>query len=210
MADGSGFGAPGPDSHSDPNLALNNAFSWDFNVTLYDIGNDEKRNSTYGEFGVKQAISITIAGDPSGDAPPGANGVSLGSNVVSYSTNAYYWVNVSIPDLQRVGGGDSIPANNLQVHNTNSLAVGTTSDIDTSEYFIGPNAERCVWGMSSPVTSLPPVGNGTTTFGPWGSNYNYYDNPGGTTAIDWYIDVPVSLQQGIYQATITYSIETQG
>ena len=209
MADGSGFGAPGPDSHSDPNQALNNAFSWDFNVTLYDIGNDVKKNSTYGEFGVKQAISITIAGDPSGDAPPGANGVSLGSNVISYSTNAYYWVNVSIPDLQRVGGGDSIPANNLQVHNTNSLAVGTTSDIDTSEYFLGPNAERCVWGVA-PATSLPPVGNGTMTFGPWGSNYNYYDNPGGTTVIDWYIDVPVSLQQGIYQATITYSIETQG
>ena len=174
-----------------------------------------RRNELYNSRSVRACSwslvsSISISGSPSGEAPPGANGVSLGSNVISYSTNAYYWVNVSIPDLARQGGGIPIPAGNLQVQNMNSLATGGTSDIDTSEYFPGPDMEYCVWGLSAPVMALPSPGNGTTAHGPWGSNYNYYDNPGGTTVIDWYIDVPAPLQQGIYQATITYSIETQG
>ncbi|MCK4757054.1 MAG: hypothetical protein KAS67_01240 [Thermoplasmata archaeon] len=208
-ADGNGFAPPGQGYHSDPNVALNNPFSWDFNVTLYDTGNVAKKNSTYGEFGVNQAISISIAGSPSGEGPPGANDVALGSNVVTYSANSFYWVNVSIPDLARQGGGPSIPASNLQVHNTNNLATAGTSDIDTSQYFLGPGAELCVWGVAA-GGALPNTGNGTTTFGPWGSNYNYYGNPAGTTTVDWYIDVPAPLQQGIYKATITYSIETQG
>ncbi len=210
-ADGGGSLGAGPDYDSDPNLALDRGNTWDFNVTVYDSANTAKRNSTYGEFGVNQAISISIAGDPSGDAPPGSNGVYLGSNVITYSTNTNYWVNMSIPNLEKIGGGSSIPASNLRVQNTNSLAsLPSASELGVSTYFSGPDMKMCVWGISGPAIPLPSPGNGTTAHGPWGSNYNNYDNPGGTTSIDWYIDLPSSLQSGIYMATITYSIEIQG
>ncbi len=210
-ADGSGSMGAGPDYHTDPNIALDRGNTWDFNVTLYDSASIAKKNSTYGEFGVNQAISISIAGNPSGDAPPGSNGVYLGSNVITYSTNTNYWVNMSIPDLDKAGGGSSIPASNLQVQNTNGLStLPSASEIGAQTYFSGADQKLCVWGISGPAVPLASPGNGTTAHGPWGSNYNNYGDPGGTTSIDWYIDLPSSLQSGIYTATITYSIETQG
>ena len=179
-----------------------------------DKGDDTKANYTYGEFGVNQAISILLSGNPSGEAPPGTNGVSLGSSTITYSTNTQYWVNVSIPHLYLngdLGNPKFIPAGNMQVQNINSLAnQASASDIPVSTYFPGEDMELCVWGASSPAVPLDSPGNGTTAHGPWGSNYNNFDNPGGVTFVEWYVDVPGSMTAGIYSATITYSIETQG
>ncbi|MCK4757055.1 MAG: hypothetical protein KAS67_01245, partial [Thermoplasmata archaeon] len=215
-ADGNGFAPAGPDYHSDPNIALNNPNSWDFNVTLVDAGDESKTNSTYGEFGVKKAISIGISGSPNGEGTPGDNGVYLGSSVITYSTNADYWVNVSIPHLYlngEVGHLRYIPAENMLVVNTNSLSnLPMASNMPLAGggvYFPSENGEICVWGDSA-TGSLSAPANGTTAHGPWGSNYNYYDNPGGTTSVDWYVDLPAGLGSGTYRATISYSIETDG
>ncbi len=212
-ADGNGFSPTGPDYAYDPNIALDNPNSWDFNITLEDIGDSTKFNSTYAEFGVNKAISISITGNPSGDGAPGDNGVALGSSVINYSTNTQYWVNVSIPDLYLNGDITSsslINASNIQVQNINGLANSGTSDMAAQVYFAGADIGQSVWGLSSPVTSLSSPGNGTTAHGPWGSNYNYAGDPGGTTSVNWYVDMPAGLAAGTYRATITFSIETLG
>ncbi|MCK5038651.1 MAG: right-handed parallel beta-helix repeat-containing protein [Thermoplasmata archaeon] len=211
-ADGNGFAPAGPDSHSDPNIAFDNPNSWDFNVTLVDVGDDTKTNSTYGEFGIKQAVSISISGNPSGEAAPGAFGIYLGASTIEYSTNTQYWVNVSIPHLYLdgdVGNPAYIPADNMRLYNANNLAsLPWASDIAGATY-LAADVPVCVWGHSTMGTLSPPS-NGTTAHGPWGSNYNNYENPGGTTSVNWYVDMPAAVLAGTYQATISYSIETSG
>ncbi len=212
-ADGSGSMGIGPDYHSDPNIALDRANTWDFNVNMTDIGDPTKFNSTYGEFGVNKAISISITGDPGADGTPGTNGVYLGSNTIEYSTNTNYWVNVSIPNLYLYGNEASpyfITADKLQVENTNGLSyLPLVSDIDAATYFQGADLKWCVWG-SSAGGSLQAPGNGTTAHGPWGSNYNNYGSVDGSTTVEWYVDLPGALAAGTYEATISYSIETEG
>ncbi len=212
-ADGSGSMGIGPDYHSDPNIALDRANTWDFNVTMMDVGDPTKFNCTYGEFGVNKAISISITGNPGAEGTPGTNGVYLGSNTIEYSTNTDYWVNVSIPNLYLYGNEASpyfISADKLQVENTNGLSyLPLVSDIDAATYFSGPDLKWCVWG-SSAGGALQAPGNGTTAHGPWGSNYNNYGSGDGSTTVEWYVDLPGALVAGTYEATISYSIETEG
>ncbi|MCK5038453.1 MAG: hypothetical protein KAS16_05085, partial [Thermoplasmata archaeon] len=49
---------------------------------------------------------------------------------------------------------------------------------------------------------IDPTDNGTTAYGPWGSDFNGY----GATEIEWWVSVPGATPEGIYQATITFKI----
>jgi len=157
-----------------------------------------------------------VTGNPSGNAPPGSTNVSLSDpSQITYSSNTNYWVNVSIPDLLVNGAGPGfVPATDVTVINSNNLVSNAYSELNPAGWPMGrafqaPNAVFCVWGNRSQVTQYMPVPtNGTTSFGPWGSDYNLYGNPGGTTRLDWWVTVPAGTPEGIYWATITVTIDS--
>lgn len=197
----------------DRNFALNDAVSWDFMARVYDR-NLGASNESYEEFGVKEAVSIAVAGNPTGNAPPGTNGVVLApTSQITYSANCNYTVNVSIPNLYLNGivGPFFIPATNMSVRNIESQAINTTSEIPWPVYFLGPGIERLVWGNLSnpgpgpigPWDELNPPYNGTTANGPYGSNFNTYVGP---TEVQWWANVQAGIPEGTYWAVITFTI----
>jgi hypothetical protein len=197
----------------DTNFALNDADSWDFMARVYDR-NLGASNESYEEFGVKRAVSIAVAGNPTGNAPPGTNGVVLApTSQITYSANCNYTLNVSIPDLYLNGvvGPYWIPSTNVYIQNIESLdLVNTfTSEISTPEYFQGTGVEWLVWGNTSnpgapgPWEEQNPPYNGTNANGPFGSNFNTYIGP---TVVQWWANVQAGLPEGTYWAVITFTI----
>ncbi len=192
----------------DPNIMLDDANSWNFRLEVYDAGFPTATNYTYGEFGVFMYTNITVADDPSANAPPGTNGIALFpySNI-TYSANTPYYVNISIPDLS--DGVNSIPCTNVSLQHVN--ITGQANDTNTEIFNItaipGIDVEVGVWGNNSATTMLPAPSNGTTANGPMGSDFNMYGS--GllqATQVAWFIDVPAGTQEGLYEAIITVTI----
>ncbi|MCK5037623.1 MAG: hypothetical protein KAS16_00855, partial [Thermoplasmata archaeon] len=182
--------------------------SWDFSVTLVDGLAPTATNTSYGEFGLFRFTNITVSGSPGGNAPPGKTDQMLGGgSLITYSTNTDYFVNVSIPDLERVGGG-SILATNVNVSIASPLANNSNSQINSSwgpagRAFPGADMPLGVWGNASQVDpDIDAPSNGTTAHGPWGSDFNGY----GATTVLWYINVPAATAEGTYRAKITFTI----
>ena len=207
-ADGSGFGGPGPDQGYDQGTVFDDPESWDFSVTLVDGLAPTATNTSYGEFGLFRFTNITVSGSPGGNAPPGKTDQMLGGgSLITYSTNTDYFVNVSIPDLERVGGG-SILATNVNVSIASPLANNSNSQINSSwgpagRAFPGADMPLGVWGNASQVDpDIDAPSNGTTAHGPWGSDFNGY----GATTVLWYINVPAATAEGTYRAKITFTI----
>jgi hypothetical protein len=113
-----------------------------------------------------------------------------------------------------VGSSGQIDATNLAV----SLVGGLPANFDYNPYtemnsswgaygraFAGANVDRMVWGnvsrpMGQRLVAAPE--NGTTAYGPWGSDYNGY----GATQVAWWASVPGATAEGTYQAPITVKI----
>ncbi|MCK5038316.1 MAG: hypothetical protein KAS16_04395, partial [Thermoplasmata archaeon] len=185
----------------------NDANTWDFEMRIYDNNFVGATNSTFEEFGIFQYTNITVAGNPSGNAPPGSVGVQLGPNSqITCMANRDYYVNVSVPDLARVGGGSPILATNLAVNTTSAFATDVNSEIlGAGVYFPGANMTLSVWGNTSQGPAdwmvAAPL-NSTTAHGPQGEDFQTL----GPTEIEWWIDVPGGTAEGVYQATITFKI----
>ncbi len=213
-ADGNGFSnGIGVPSH-DKGVALNDPDSWDFRVRLYDNNFVNSANLSFGEFGIFRYTNITVAGNPGGNAPPGTMNSGLGpQSQITYSSNIPHYVNVSVGDLNRQGGGGSIAATNINVSLQNDLGIGlnpyTEINDDTwpnGRAFTGAGLanDRCVWGNRTQlIKSMPAPKNGTTSHGPWGSDFNSM----GVTYINWWANVPGATPEGIYQASVTFTIE---
>ncbi|MCK4757053.1 MAG: hypothetical protein KAS67_01235 [Thermoplasmata archaeon] len=208
-ADGTGFAGAGPDYHYDPDIALDDPDSWDFSVTIRDGAAPTASNTSYGEFGLFRYTNITVTGDPGGNAPPGIDNYSMGANSqITYSTNTDYYVNVSIDNLNRIGGGGSIPASNVKVLINSPLANNTNTQINGSwgpagRAFPGANQTLGIWGNTSqPAWAIDAPRNGTTAHGPWGSDFNGY----GATIVEWYVTVPAATAEGVYRSKITFTI----
>ncbi|MCK4757050.1 MAG: DUF2341 domain-containing protein [Thermoplasmata archaeon] len=208
-ADGGGFGGGASGNEDNVALSFNDANSWNFMVNIYDITFTGAHNTSYEEFGLFRFTNITATGNPSGNAPPGSNNNLLGSSMVTCSANVDYYMNISIPNLARQGGGGTIDATYIAIRSTSTLANDTNSMIASSwpfgRPFDGANVNLTAWGNTSQpfadwVVAVPQ--NGTTAHGPWGSDFNGY----GATTIDWYASVPGGTLEGIYQATITFKI----
>ena len=200
------------------NNALLDAYSWDFNVTVRDSTNNAATNSMYSEFGIEKMVGISVTGNPTGNAPPGSEDIALSNpSVITYSSNADYWVNVSIPHVYENGNDLSpnwIPASNVNVSNSNVLSDTTYTDIDGATWpngrpMQGPDLDWCVWGNSTAVQWMPAPANGTISFGTWGSDYNAAGfGWAATTQLDWWVTVPAATVEGIYWATITITIDS--
>ena len=210
-ADGNGFvnlGATGGRIW-DFNSGLNDPNSWDFNFGVYDSVQTGARNDTWEEFGVNEAVSISVTGNPTRNAPPGATwGAMTPSSDITYSSNLPYWVNVSLVDvlyLNGIGPGPNIPVNNIRIQNVNPQANAGNSGISAMTPFVAPGLanELGVWGVAGPGGEQPTPLNGTYAFGDYGSDFN---SPGAyTTIVNWEAQVPV-VQEGLYWTTITMRI----
>ncbi len=208
-ADGNGFGNGLSTNESDPIQSFNDPDSWNFMVNIYDLSMPASINARYEEFGLFRHTNILVASDPSGNAVPGMTDQSLGAgSQITYSTNTDYFINASIPNLDRIGGGGSILASNVNVSINSGLANNLNSQIDASwgpagRAFPGANMPLGIWGNASQVDrDVDAPMNGTTAHGPWGSDFNGY----GATVVLWYISVPAATAEGTYRAKITFTI----
>ncbi len=207
-ADGNGFGSGDLDYNSDPNNALLDINSWDFEITVRDSANTSLASSSYGEFGINPHCDISVTGNPVGEAPPGTAATLLANPThITYSANNDYWVNVSVTNLLENGVGPaSISATDVEVQNSDPYATTGNSDISAQTYFPGPGIDMQVWGQPGIPMNAP--GNGTIATGPWVSDYNaamYGLND--YTQLDWWITVSAATPEGVYYGDITITIE---
>lgn len=211
-ADYGGIAPAGPAYSADPLQALNNPWSWDFNIVVRDMANPSSLNRSFGEFGIQKNVGVSVIGNPSCSAPPGTvdNAMSMNS-VVTYSANMPYWVNVSIPHLYQnglIGAPNRIGAGNVSIENLNPLAGPVNSYLSAPVHF--PKAENTamnVWGRNA--TFVQPAGNGTVSAGPWLTDYNAvslgYD---AYTELQWWVTIGASVPEGVYIAVITFSVDS--
>jgi|GEM_PF-1372587 len=205
-------GPPSGANYWDKNFALNDAWSWDLNFTLYDTTSPGARNITYEEYGIKEALSISVLGNPNGAAPPGtANYLLSDPSNITYSSNTNYWINISIPNLYKDGDIMSpywIPATNLMLQNTHPSATGSNSDIPMPAGVPGAGVDICAWGISGPVVPMSPVMNGTVSAGPSSDFIEFWYGVPDFTTIYWWVTIPPGQAEGLYQATITITVES--
>ncbi len=199
----------GSDFSHDPFIALNNADSWDFSITVRDVLSPSQSNTSYGEFGANPYLNMAVVGNPTCLALPGMVGTLAypWSNIV-YSANSLYWVNVSISDLLLNDDPYSwqwIPANNIALQNIHADASTLNSDISVPTYFSAANTPLQVWGQ--PASPMPPAGNGLVSAGPMMTDYT---DPSAFTDLYWYADIPAATVEGVYWGTITITIEGGG
>ncbi len=207
-ADGNGFGNGASSNINDPGQSLNDINSWDMRFQIYDQNFVTALNESYEEFGIFKFTNISVSGNPMGNAPPGTNDSALSPfSQITYAANLDYYLNVSITNLSKVGGGAEIGANNIRVEMNDPQANSTNTQLnDTFSYFPDADIPLGIWGnVSQPVSNwvLPAPLNGTTANGPFGSDYNAY---GGATDLEWYATVPGATLEGIYEAVITITI----
>ena len=194
------------------NLALGDPNSWDMRVRIWDTDYLESNNLSFEEFGVYKFTNITVTGNPSLSAPPGSSYKAMNQDSqILYSSNVPYLLNVSIPDLQRDGGGDSIAATYINISIVNDLGlvdIDPYTELNWTAYdgiaFSGADAPRSIWGNRSELVKyLPAPDNGTTAHGLWGSDFNNM----GATQVNWWASVPATTLEGIYRAKITFTLE---
>jgi hypothetical protein len=192
----------GPDYSRDKLVSLNNAYSWDFSITVRDRAQTTATNRSYGEFGVQMAVSISASGNPTGNAPPGGSTVLEPYTSITYSSNTPYFVNVTLQNnlLLNGVGPVNIPTTNLFVQNVHGDANVANSEISGPLNIPAPLTERYVWGL--PATPIAPSGHGTISAGPLDSDFT---TPGTVTELEWSVNVP-AVQEGVYWTFIIVTI----
>lgn len=211
-ADGTGFIVGPTTGGTDRSLSFNDAYSWDYAVHVYDTVYTDAYSEMYEEFGVMRNVSISAAGNPTANAPPGASDNPMAPNShVTYSSNAAYWVNVSIPHIYENGNilsPNRIGTGNVSVQNIAPTAGPVNSYISARTYFPSvQGVQMSIWGLNG--TCLAPADNGTVSVGPWVTDYNAAGlGYASYTELQWWISVPASLPEGIYWAAITFTIDT--
>ena len=215
-AGGDGTWNPSGDE-MDSAQSFNDADSWNFMIEVYDLTFSSASDKGFEEFGVNKFTNVTVAGNPTGNAPPGSSAVELtGETAITYAANLPYYVNVSVEDL--LSGGNTITADNLGVTISGTstsylLATNATSEIHAAQYGWGVNFTAAddplsVWGNITAGGFMPAPQNGTFQHSSWASDYwvltNYYDS----TKVLWYVAVPGATPEGVYTATITVTVES--
>ncbi len=214
VADGNGFGNGASADINNAVTSFNDLNSWNFNIRICDANQPSTEANAYEEFGILPNKDINAAFDPMVIAPPGSiQNFAMPNSQVSLSSNQDYYLNVSITDLQRTSGFGTILASNVHVASMSPLADNSNTQINLSwaagTAFPGADIPLGVWGNTSQSFAnwmVPAPGNGTIAEGPWGSDYNGRSS----TDIAWWVDVPAATVEGMYEATITYTLGTYG
>ncbi len=194
--------------------ALNNPYTWDFSVSVRDSVQTSAAVIGCAEFGIYRMVSLSVAGNPTGNAPPGGSTVMAPHSAITYSSNTAYFVNVTLTgDLLLNGVGPAnIPTTSIYVQNMHSEAV-----YNVNSYIAGSptrlaaaNVNLYVWGANN--TALPnddiyilASNHGTTSAGPATSDYTGAGET--TTELQWSVDVPGATPEGFYWATILITID---
>jgi hypothetical protein len=188
-----------PTFNQNPALALTTPGTWDFSVTVRDTGS-AATNISYGEFGIQRFTSISVSGNPTGNAPPGGStGWMATQSAITYASNAPYTVRVEIDNL--VDLVTPIGANFVEVHNLHGNATALNSGIDIATAFAGPATPLYVWGALG--TPIAASNHGTTSIGPLDSNYFGAE----TTNLQWRVAVPVGTAEGVYTSEIRVTVD---
>lgn len=190
---------------SNPSIAFNDPYSWDFNMTIYDRSTPTARESRYDEFGIYAYTEISAEGNPSGSGVPSSL-VSLSpSSRIYIRTNVEYNVTVNITNLQNATGARYIDRTNVQVINQDPNGANTTSNTQISQWtsFSG-DSPLFVWGTSGPSGAhMPPLLNGVYTAG---YTPGYSSSPS-YTVVSWRIYIPAGTQEDSYKSMVTYTID---
>ncbi len=211
-ADGRGFLNGSASDSYDRAQAFNDPHSWDYVVHVYDTLLTNAYAECYEEFGVNEWVSVSVQGNPSCNAPPGAVDVPMVTpSQITYSSNAPYCVNVSIPHLYKDGNILSpymIGAGNVSVINAAPTVNATNSYIPVQKHFPEtPDTGMDIWGLNGTFLGSPL--NGTVSAGPWVTDYNA---PGlglaDYTVLYWWVTVQAGVPEGVYWGKITVSITT--
>ena len=204
--------APGDGAWNSGNIwdrnTLNDPWTWDCKALLYDTVIPAAYNATYNEFGVERFGALSVSGNPAGSIPPGAQAELTTPSSITYSANSIYKLNVSIPNLLKIGNPAlNIPATYVDVRNIHSTVDFTYSDIWDWTAFLGSGDQLCIWGQEF-GTSVAPAGNGTVSAGPWYTNYTAADlgQAFEVTQVSWRVEVPPGTEEGVYRATITITL----
>ncbi|GEM_PF-1295038 len=144
--------------------AFDDDWTWDVQVFAYDSNNGQG-DWRYTEFGVYKYTTISVYGTPSGGGPPGTTVLLRPFTRIEYSTNCYYFLNVSMTDLSD-SQGNIIPASMVSV--MNPYAGGANSDIGSRTYFSGASQPLSVWGQPEKPVSSPRLGPRAMGNGPAG------------------------------------------
>lgn len=187
---------------------LNDPSTWDFKTLLYDTGVAGPYNASYAEFAAQRYAAISVLGNPTGSIPPGSSDVLVTPNLITYSSNAQYQLNVSIPNLYKNGDTGSpffILATWVSVLNDQPDADGSNSDTWDWTTFTAPNDDLCIWGLES-GTYIGPSGHGTVSAGPDYSDFTVAPGVFQPTPLRWQVSVPAGTPEGTYRATITITL----
>ncbi len=188
-------------NQSDRLVSLNDPYSWNFNITIYDADDPTVRQTKYDEFGIYIYTEISVQNNPSGMGAPGTTIELLPSSHIGIRTNIEYLVVVNITDLKNATGGRSISRSNVEVRNPTANNDTFASYIWDWTPFSDP-APLYVWGNNSSGTVMPPLANGTCTAG-----YFYgYDAAIIYTTVEWRLTIPPNTPEDEYRSTITYEI----
>lgn len=185
-------------------IALDDANTWDFSITVRDLGSTAS-NTSYAEFGIQELVSVLASGNPTGNAPPGGSCICAPYSNIVYSANTPYFVNVSLEtalELNGVPSANDIPVTQVSVQNMHPNAALGSQIAGVTPFVAIEPARLYVWGQN--MVAIPAPGNGTVAAGPLMSDYW-----GGTasTDLEWRVSVPAGRPEGIYWATIIISIE---
>ncbi|MCK5038649.1 MAG: hypothetical protein KAS16_06070, partial [Thermoplasmata archaeon] len=155
-ADGQGFLIGGASSNiNDGTASFNDPDSWDFVMGIVDLNFQDAVNLSFEEFGIFRFTNITASGSPSGNAAPGQTNVPLGNSQLQVSSNIPYYVNVSIPRLNKTTDNTKfIPASSINISLTSSFANNTNTQMNGSwgangRAFPGTDQQLGIWGNAS-------------------------------------------------------------
>ncbi len=180
--------------------ALNDINSWNFNVSVYDTGNTNAKQTRYDEFGIFSYTEVSASQNPSGAGPPGTRITLSSDSEVVIRTNRFYYVTVNVTDLKNGTGATTISRANIEVQNSHVDNGTAPTDIMTWTAFTSPGP-LWLWGQSAGPTYMGESYDGTYSAG-----YQYGYDSTTYTPVSWRVNVPPTTPEDHFTATITYEI----
>jgi hypothetical protein len=178
--------APGDGAWDNTSNTTNDAYSWNFNITVTDSG-EGASGPLYcwiiDEFGVYSYTEVASAGWPTIAGNPGQNATADSNITLITRSNGNYSLSVDVDTLLHV------------THPTANMSNGTVwvrgGNLTTSSNFTG-RGPLYLYGSNSTYENAENNGTGKTT-----------------SDVEYKCNIPLGQQNGDYEATIRYRLTTE-
>ncbi len=178
--------APGDGAWDNTSNATNDAYSWNFNISVTDSGEsaaEPKSCWINDEFGVYSYAEVASAGWPTIAGNPGQNATADSNITLITRSNGNYSLTVDVDNLLH------------KVHPTANMSNGTVwvrgGNLTTSSNFTG-SGPLYLYGSNSTYENAEDNNIGKTT-----------------SDIEYKCNIPLGQQTGDYEATIRYRLSTE-